>query len=157
MTEPNSKPDVVVVNQSSGPNIIIRILWFIFVGWWLGQLMLLLAWVLNILIITLPLGLYILNRLPQIVTLRRTSQTFQVDTTTEGMTIAQTREIEQRPFVWRAIYFVCVGWWLSFLWMEVAWLIGVVGAITIVLAPIALPISFAMFSKSAAITTLRRM
>ena len=64
------QPQVTVnVDGSSGPNMLIRVIWFILVGWWLGQLALLLAWILNVLIITLPIGLYIINRLPQVFTL----------------------------------------------------------------------------------------
>lgn len=55
---------------SQGPGLLVRAIGFIFVGWWLGELAILAAWVLNLLIITLPLGMYILNRLPQVFTLR---------------------------------------------------------------------------------------
>ena len=155
MAEPGAKTHVIV-NKGSGPNIIIRALWFIFIGWWLGQIMLILAWILNILIITLPLGLYIINRLPQIFTLRGSSQTIRYSTTDEGTSVAQVSPVKQRSFLLRAAYFLCVGWWFSLIWMEVAWLVAVIGVITIVLAPAALSVSFLMFSKSAAITTLRR-
>ena len=123
---------------SQGPGIIVRAVWFVLVGWWLGQLALLAAWFLNVLIVTLPLGLYILNRLPQVITLRGPSEAGG----------SRTKAIEQRSFRVRSVYFVLVGWWLSLVWMEVAWLVGA----TIVL----LPVSFVMYSKSAAVATLRR-
>ena len=45
--------------------LLVRIVWFILLGWWLGAVAISLAWLLNVLIITLPVGLFILNRLPQ--------------------------------------------------------------------------------------------
>ena len=107
------KATVIVVNQKQGPGIVVRFLWFLFVGWWLGQVAIVAAWFLNIFIVTLPLGLYILNRLPQIFTLRPASQEFQTTISETGDTVVQMADIPQRPFVWRAIYFVCVGWWAS--------------------------------------------
>ena len=55
------------MRRDQGPGCLIRILYFIFVGLWLGGIVTVLAWVLNITIIGLPLGLYLLNRLPQVV------------------------------------------------------------------------------------------
>jgi len=100
--------------------------------------------------IGLPLGLWLLNRLPQVFTLRGETKQWQVSAAGEGDTtwMAQAVSITQRPLHWRALYFVLVGWWLSLLWLEVAWLVG--------LTIIGLPLSFFMFSKSAAVTTLRR-
>jgi len=127
--------------------LLIRAVWFVFVGWWLGQLAVLSAWFLNVLIITLPLGMYILNRLPQVFTLRSSSRNWAVETSVAGVTIVKSMEPTQRDFWMRAVYFILVGWWLSLFWLEVAWLAG----LTLLL----LPLSFWMFSKSAAVTTLR--
>ena len=150
------KAAVIVVNQKQGPGIVVRFLWFLFVGWWLGQVAIVAAWFLNIFIVTLPLGLYILNRLPQIFTLRPASQEVQTTISETGDTVVQMADIPQRSFKWRAIYFVCVGWWASLFWLELAWLMAVIASLTIVLIPIIWPLAFLMFSKSAAITTLRR-
>ena len=78
------------------------------IGWWLGQLAIFAAWFWNLLVITLPLGLFILNRLPQIITLRPATQDL------EG---AVLRDQPQRTLILRALYFVLVGWWFSFLWL----------------------------------------
>ena len=51
----------------------------------------------------------------------------------------------------RALYFVFVGWWLSGLWLGVAW--GVLGATF----GLALPLSFWMFNRAGAVTTLARL
>ncbi len=141
------QPQVVVQVQERAPGLLIRAVWFIFVGWWLGQLAVLSAWVLNVLIITLPLGLYILNRLPQVFTLRPSSQSWQIQAAGEGVTVVKSVDISQRDFWLRAVYFLLIGWWFSLIWLEAAWLAGV----TLIL----LPLSFWMFAKAAAVTTLR--
>lgn len=149
--EPGATPQpsqVVIQVGAQGPGLLVRAIWFVFVGWWLGQLALLSAWFLNLLIITLPLGMYILNRLPQIFTLRPSTTQWQTETAGQGVTVVRAAETPQRNFWWRVVYFVLVGWWFSLIWLEIAWLAG----LTLVL----LPLSFWMFSASAAVTTLRR-
>jgi uncharacterized membrane protein YccF (DUF307 family) len=125
--------------QRGERSIVVRALWFIFIGWWLGQLAIFAAWFWNLLVVTLPLGLFILNRLPQIITLRPATMNL------EGTVL---KDQQQRPLVLRALYFVLVGWWFSFAWLEAAY----IAAASVVL----LPIAFWMFAKSAAVTTLRR-
>jgi len=138
----------VVQPQYSGPGLILRIIWFLIVGWWLSQIALFVGWFLNVLVITLPVGLYILNRIPQIATLRGPTRQWHTEMTADGTTVLRETDIPQRNLLLRSVYFVAIGWWFSFIWLEVAWLCG----LTIVL----LPLSFWMFSKSAAVTTLRR-
>lgn len=138
---------VVVQIEERAPGILIRAVWFVFVGWWLGQWAVLAAWVSIVLVVTLPLGLYILNRLPQVFTLRPSSQNWQIEATSHGATVIRSAEAEQYNFWLRAVFFVLVGWWFSLIWLEVAWLAG----ITLIL----LPLSFWMFSQAAAVTTLR--
>lgn len=124
-------------------NILIRALWFIFIGWWLGLIAIWAGWLLNVLIITLPLGLFILNRLPQIMTLRPESQDWQVDGS--GRIIAG--EPQQINFIVRAIYFLLIGWWLSLVWLSFAYL-----ALVVI---ILMPLAFWMFNRAPAVTTLR--
>jgi hypothetical protein len=61
---------VVVAGQAGGPNLLVRALWFLFIGLWLGPLWLVVAWLLLLSIIGLPLGLLMINRLPQVMTLK---------------------------------------------------------------------------------------
>jgi uncharacterized membrane protein YccF (DUF307 family) len=54
-----------------------------------------------------------------------------------------------QPAFWkRALYFIFVGWWLSGLWIVVAWLLSV----TI----LGLPLAIMMYNRLPAITTLHR-
>jgi uncharacterized membrane protein YccF (DUF307 family) len=133
----------VVLVQSGGPNIVIRILWFLFVGFWLGGLVSLFAWLLLLTIIGLPLGLYLINRLPTVMTLRPQEQHWHVDAA-GNLRHGET----QRPFWLRAVYFLLIGWWMSAAWMAAAY-----GAVLIV---IGLPLAFWMYGRVGAVTTLYR-
>ena len=113
----------------------IRALWFLFVGLWAGQLWLLLAWLLNITLLGLPLGMWMLNQMPQVMTLRQQRRGLQPPAGSSGV-----------PFVVRAVYFVLFGWWLSLLWMELAWLASAL--------IIGLPLGFLMFERTSAVATL---
>jgi predicted MFS family arabinose efflux permease len=62
----------------SGRSFFSRTVYFLLIGWWLGAFWLWMALVLISTLIGLPLGLWMLNRLPQVLTLkesgRRSSQ-----------------------------------------------------------------------------------
>jgi uncharacterized membrane protein YccF (DUF307 family) len=139
MTTASSEPRLVAVRP---PNLLLRIVWFILVGWWLTGILSAAAWALNATIIGLPLGLWIINRLPFVATLRPIESFYQIE---NGVVISG---VEQRPFLIRAIYFLLVGWWLSGLWMAVAYvlLVSVIG----------LPFAFWMYGRIGAVTTLFR-
>ena len=130
-----------VVVQQASPNILIRFLYFVFIGWWLGLLVSAFAWLVNLTVIGLPLGLYFINHLPTIMTLRAQNQ-WRI----EGNVLIQGAK--QRPFILRAVYFLVLGWWLSGIWMAVGYLC--------VFTVIGLPLAFWMYGRIAAITTLRR-
>jgi len=117
--------------------LLARALWFIFIGLWVGQLWLILAWLLNLTLIGLPLGMWMLSRLPQVMTLRSTPIRRPAPVSL-GQNAAN--------FAVRAVYFVLIGWWVSLLWMELAWLIAA--------SAIGLPLSFLMFERVATLTTL---
>jgi uncharacterized membrane protein YccF (DUF307 family) len=135
-----SRPAVI---QRPGPGLLIRFLWFVFIGWWLGGLVSALAWFLVVTVIGLPLGLWIINRLPTVITLRAQEQTWHLD---ERGVLRQGRA--QRPFLLRAVWFLLVGWWLSGVWLATAYV-----ALVVI---IGLPIAFWMYGRVGAITTLYR-
>lgn len=128
--------------QPAGPNLLIRLLWFIFIGWWLGAAVSSVAWFLNVTIIGLPLGLWIINRLPTIITLRPQEQGWRID---DGV---YRQGQEQRPFLLRALYFLAIGWWFSGVWMGLAYaaLVSIIG----------IPLAFWMYGRIGAVTTLYR-
>jgi uncharacterized membrane protein YccF (DUF307 family) len=49
----------------------LRAIWFILVGWWFGALWMAVAYVLCVLILTLPFGLAMFNRVGAVMTLLR--------------------------------------------------------------------------------------
>ncbi len=119
-----------------GPNFFITLLWVIFVGWWLGLAWSAVAWFLMVSIIGLPLGLWMLYRLPQMTTLRPPLER----ASGEGAT--------QRPLLLRVLYFILVGWWFSGVWMSVAW-----AAAAII---IGLPLAVWMWNRTPFVATLAR-
>ena len=136
--------------SQSGPGLFVRVLWFIFVGWWLGLIWVLLAWFFNLTIIGLPLGLAMINSIPQVMTLRPA----RVDTVLEthsGTQVIRQQPLEQNPFLLRALYFLVIGFWFSLVWMLLAWLVS------LLTLGLAFPLSFWMFNRVPAVTTLARI
>jgi hypothetical protein len=105
------------------------------------------AWFLNATILGLPLGVWMLNRVPQVLTLRPARQVVMAYGRGEEMRI-RTAGMPQHPWPIRLIYFVLIGWWLSWLWANVAWILSA----TI----IGLPLGIWMFYRLPALTTLMR-
>jgi uncharacterized membrane protein YccF (DUF307 family) len=52
-------------------NFLLRVLYFVFVGWWAGWVWSWVAYVMFVFIVTIPVGAMMLNILPAIVTLRK--------------------------------------------------------------------------------------
>ena len=131
-----------IVPEQKPPNILLRILYLVLIGWWLGAVVSVVAWIFNVTIIGLPVGLYLINRLPTIITLRPSTQWCVEDGVLK-------QGAKQRPFLWRAVYFVLVGWWFSGLWLIVAFacLVTIIG----------IPLALLLYERAAAVTTLRRM
>jgi uncharacterized membrane protein YccF (DUF307 family) len=126
---------------------LLRILYFFLFGWWATGVWINVAWFLNVTIIGLPLGLWMLNRVPQVLTLQPTKQVLV--TTGDGQAVkVHTRSLPQHPWPLRLLYFALVGWWFSWLWSNVAWAISA--------TVIGLPLGIWMFNRLPAITTLMR-
>lgn len=132
----------IVVQPHSGPNLLVRIAWFLLIGLWLGAVVSAVAWVLVVTVIGLPLGLWLLNRLPAVITLRPQEQRWRLE---DGV-LRQGQP--QRPFWLRALYFLFIGWWFSAVWLAAAYAC----VVTVVL----LPAAFWMYGRAGAVTTLYR-
>ncbi len=141
--------ETIMTGTDKGPGCLIRILYFIFVGLWLGGIVTVAAWVLIVSIIGLPLGLWLLNRLPMLMTLKPLQTQTRI-TVIDGKVVYHEEKMQQHPFLLRALYFILVGWWLSAIWLALAWLLtGITLGLGILLA-------FWMFDQVPAITTLAR-
>jgi uncharacterized membrane protein YccF (DUF307 family) len=123
---------------------LLRVIWFFVLGWQLAAAWILVAWILNATIIGLPLGLWMINRVPQVLTLKALPGGYETDLATgKSRYVSAT----QPPWLLRAIYFLLIGWWFSLLWAIVAWLL----CLTI----IGLPLGVLMLHGLPAVTTLR--
>lgn len=131
-------PQLAQMNASNTVNMLVRAIWFVFIGWWLGAVWTMLAWLFNLTLIGLPIGVMMLNATPTVTTLQQRSRRQPLQTAHPGM--------PQHPLVLRAIWFVLVGWWASLLWSLMAWGLS--------LTLIMLPISFWMWNRVPTITTL---
>ena len=49
----------------------VRAIWFLLIGWWLGGIYISIAWFLCVILITLPIGLWLFNRIGAVMTLLR--------------------------------------------------------------------------------------
>ena len=123
---PNNNHSVnqnVIVNASQhmGPSWFVRLLYFIFVGWWLSGLCIVISYVLMATIIGIPVGVAILNRLPHLTSLRPRSQGMQVTSTGDTLVVNFQKGAPQRKWIVRAAYFILVGWWLVAAYLVLAW------------------------------------
>lgn len=147
MSDQNS---TVTISTAKGPGCLVRGLYFLCVGLWLGLILSVVAWLLNITIIGLPLGLAILNRLPQLMTLRPPRVQTTVSVSGTGTPVVRQTTLKQHPFLLRALYFLLIGFWFSLVWLLLAWIIS---GFTLGLG---LPVAFWMFDRVPQVTTLAR-
>ena len=141
-------PDrVIVMTEHGGPGFLVRIVWYIFIGWWLSGLAIMLGWLLAVTIVGLPLAFMIFNRIPAIMTLRGRTKNYEA-TVRDGVSYLKGRNLDQRPLALRAIWFVLFGWWLGGLWMAASWFIS--------LPIITLPIGIWMMNRVGGVMTLLR-
>ena len=134
--------------ENPGPGCLIRALYFLFFGVAIGPIWIAIAWFLIITIIGMPLGLWMVNRLPQVMTLKPPRPSARLKNVNGQWVVVQSEH--QAPFLLRALYFILIGWWFSLVWMLLAWIFG-----TLTLG-LGLPLTFWMIDCVPAITTLSR-
>lgn len=77
---------------------LVRALWFVSVGWWVTPVVVNVAWLLNVTVVLLPIGIKLINLVPTILTLA------------EPRSLSEPGSARgQRSLVARAIYFLFVG------------------------------------------------
>lgn len=137
----------IVITDRSGPGFLVRIAWYLLVGWWLSGLAIGLGWLLAITIVGLPLAFALFNRLPAIMALRGRTVTYEASVK-DGVTYVKGNNPNQRPMMVRAMWFVLVGWWLGLVWMIASWVIS--------LPIVTLPIGIWMMNRIGGVMTLLR-
>ena len=104
-------PREIVLYQGKRRKIVLAFPWFLFIGWWVGLLVITLAMLLTVTVIGVPRAFALIDQLPAI-TLRKAPRSG-----------AATNESIQRRLL-RAGYFLLIGWWLSSFWIMVTALIN---------------------------------
>ena len=118
-------------------SVLIRALWFVVVGWWATPIVVNTAWLLNVTVVLLPIGIKLINLVPTVLTLAEPRSLSEPDSA-HG----------QRSLAVRGVYFVFIGWWLSLLWANVASFL----ALTVV----GLPVTIWMLNRLPYVTSLYR-
>ena len=95
--------------QKTGPGLLVRALWFVFIGWWLTAIVSAVAWFAMITIIGLPLGIWLVNRIPTVLTLRPRTSYVYAYTDALGRTVTHETKIDQPPWYIRGLWFIFVG------------------------------------------------
>jgi uncharacterized membrane protein YccF (DUF307 family) len=131
------QPAAMRIERKTG--CLVQLLYFLFIGWWLGALAVLLAYACFALVILIPIGVSIVNHVPYLMALRQPPLV---------ITPWGEAKVEQYNFFLRAIWFVVAGLWITAAWMVLAYLL----CLTI----IGMPIGFWMFDRAPALLTLHR-
>jgi uncharacterized membrane protein YccF (DUF307 family) len=126
---------------------VLRALWFVFIGWHVSLWWVLASWFFIITIIGLPLGLWMLNRTPLVLTLRMT-RGYTAVTLQDGQVVQAYQGAPQRPWLVRLFYFVVIGWWFSLLWSLAGWALCV--------SIVGLPLGVLMLNRLPNVTTWMR-
>lgn len=124
--------------------LLLRLVYFVFAGWWIGAAVALAGWVCCLTIVLLPIGVFVLHRLPLVTTLTMPDDEYRPMKHHGEYRVM--RETDSVPFLFRALWFFCVGFWLSFVWIKLAFLLGATFVLT--------PVAFWMINRVPAILTL---
>lgn len=123
--------------MSDQRSLFVRGAWFLLVGWWATGLWLSVAWLLNVTIVGIPLGIKMINKVPFVLSLKRRNDL--VESSDGG---------SQHSLLVRTVWFVLVGWWASGVWTGVAYALSV----TIV----GLPLAIWMYNRLPFVVSLYR-
>ncbi|MFD1589312.1 YccF domain-containing protein [Halorientalis brevis] len=147
MTE-SDETTTTVVQQANQHSLVVRFLWWLLVGWWASGIVLAVAWILNVTVVGIPLGIKLINKVPFVLTLKK-QETTQVITQTGEQTTVEVTGPAQHNLLLRAVYFLLVGWWFSGVWMGISWLIS--------LTVIGLPLSLWMLDRLPFVVSLYKL
>lgn len=132
----------------TGPGLLVRALWWLFIGWWLSGIVVGIAWVALITIIGIPVGVWLINRLPTVLTLRPRTRTWRLGQDDAGQAVMTEARREQVAWPIRGLWFLLVGWWASAFWMGAAWFVQ--------LTIIGIPVALLMFNRTPFVASLYR-
>jgi uncharacterized membrane protein YccF (DUF307 family) len=124
-------PVPTIVTMTGGPGLVLRAIWFVFIGWWATGILLGVAYLFSLTIVLLPIAFVLFNVVPTVLTLRprRTHVTTEMR---DGVMHVSHGNVPQRPFWMRALWFLLVGWWLSGFVIVLGYLL----CLTVILIPV---------------------
>jgi uncharacterized membrane protein YccF (DUF307 family) len=133
--------------RTKGVPFLLRVIWFILVGWWLGAIFIAAGYLFTGLLITIPLGWWFLNRIGRAMTL--------MPATTEVLTVSDSggSEVlvrEPRQVFWplRVVYTFLIGLWIGAIWLMVAYILCV--------SIIFMPLGLWMINRAPTVLTLEQ-
>lgn len=137
-------PPVVVKVKTHG--LIVRAVYYIFIGWWFGLFWALLSWVMYATVIGAPLGVKMMNRIPGAISLKAREKDIKVVDEASGYKVT---EVDRQQHAWwvRVLYYP-IGLVLSLIAILLGWLLCAF--------LITLPLGIIVFDKVPAIASLRR-
>lgn len=119
----------------------VRLIYFLFFGWWLGLISAAVAYLLCLSIVGLPFGTMIFNRLPAILFLKEPGEVCP-------MGYDHRHVMEELPFLLRALWFFVVGWHLG--------LIALVAGYLVALTIVGIPLSIYILNRIPLMMTLSK-
>jgi uncharacterized membrane protein YccF (DUF307 family) len=100
-------------------------------------------------IIGLPIGIWLVNRLPTVITLRPRTSYAYASIDRQGRTVYTAGVPRDQPPWWlRFVWFLLVGWWASLLVMALGW--------ALLLPIITIPIGVLLFNRVPFVASLYR-
>lgn len=139
-------PSIQFNAAKSGPSFAVRALWFVAIGWWLSAFFIVAGYALVASMVLLPMGLWVLNRIPQAQTLRPRTRAFSTEFRNDAIVFTEGGK-QQIAWYLRLLY-LPVGLVLGALWLSVAWLLGV--------SVVGLPLSIMMVDRAPTVITLQQ-
>ena len=144
MVQQASTQAVVVEVKTHG--FLVRVLYYVFIGWWFGLLWALLSWLVYATVIGAPLGAVMLNKVPGMISLKQGEKSMKVVSDASGYGAVEEKPQQRRWWI-RVIYYP-FGLIFSLIAILLGWLLCVF--------LITLPLGIMLFNKVPAIASLHR-
>ncbi|MBF0410273.1 MAG: YccF domain-containing protein [Candidatus Riflebacteria bacterium] len=117
--------------------LILRIVWFVFIGLPLGWTCIQIGWFLMLTIIGIPISLWLFGKIPMIMTLQlKVEDRYKLNLRENEVFLNNT---DQYSMLIRIPYFILIGWWFSYIWINLAYILTA--------TVIGLPFGFWMFNR----------
>ncbi|PSQ51480.1 hypothetical protein BRD20_11105 [Halobacteriales archaeon SW_8_65_20] len=123
-------------------------MYFLLIGWWASGIWLGVAWLLNVTIVLMPVGIKMINYVPKVVSLKHRTIEMESHTDADGDVTVTQRSKPQHSLLVRGVYVLLVGWWASGIWLSVAWLASV--------SLVGLPVAIWMYGRLPYVVSLYR-